>query len=307
MAGYFVSHQGRQLGPMEFNQIEAQLNDKLLFPTDFVYIADDATTKTHWMPILDFILVYGPKKKVVETRLQTEGARHSSDADIDWKRFAVGLPVKTDLAEEKSDKEVYPSAPTTVPTPSTLEAATGTPDFPPPPAPPRAVVEKRILQDTARKRETPARPPIPQTRPPIPNARPPIPRARPPAPRPEVTATASRSIDLTATAKIEVLPPKATKLQIQIQGDARVGEMLNLTVMAMSESGAVDKTFDGIVHIGCDRPVQGLLPMRFTEGVARLQVLCLASGQHQFYLSLDPMNTPGRPLRNYDFNREVAH
>lgn len=344
---YFVAHQGRQIGPMEFTEIETRLDQKRLFPTDYVYVTED---KARWLPILEFILVYGPKRRVMEQTLLTDGAKTAADADIDWHRFASGLPIMNPNNDPRSnpeiDKMAYPTRTATeeldpeeippvatkffaapIKQPAKIESplVPKMPDYPPPPKAPRAIIEKRILEAAVRKSPATMRPPIPRqimaTKPsPIQKVAPAPakPTAVPTKPTwaPRVMAQTFRPsappqvqpVDVSATAQVDVLPPRATKLHIQINGEARVGEILEVTVHAMAESGALDHTFDEIVHLGCNRPVQGLAPLQFTDGIARLQVRCLASGQHQFFLSLDPTHKPGRHLgRGKDLGRELAH
>lgn len=322
---YFVAHQGRQIGPMEFSEIETRLDQKRLFPTDYVYVTED---KARWLPILDFILVYGPKRRVVEPMLQTEGARHAGDSEVDWQRFASGLPMVDPQIDEKSNpaiaKLAYPTpdvvappevntAPKPTPkveSPRAQKTVSALPEYPPPPTAPRAIIEKRILEAAVRRPATPKRPPIPQ---PIESIAPRTESRRPalpPTPRtfkPTAPPQALAQVDVSATAQVDVLPPRATKLHIQINGEARVGEVLEITVHAVAESGSVDHTFDEIIHLGCNRPVQGLAPLQFTDGIARIQVRCLASGQHQFFLSLDPTHKPGRHIAPGEVSRELAH
>lgn len=111
---------------------------------------------------------------------------------------------------------------------------------------------------------------------------------------PASAMTHPKSVDASATAVVEVQPPRATRLHLQVIGEARVGEMIDIYVHAIAESGALDQSFNDLVHLGCDRPVGGLAPLQFKDGIARLRVLCLTPGTHQFYLSLDPITALNR-------------
>ncbi len=219
---YFVHHKGIHVGPLTFTEIEGQLNTNTLFPTDYVYIGD----RGDWLPMLEFIMVHGPKEKVLQPTLKTLGAQSPDDDHIDWNRFASGIPA-TLGARPKSSQPVfpYPSMPSAAP------------------------------------------PPLPK------------PFARP-------TPKAPPRIDASAVARVEVLPAQATRLTIQITGNARVGEELEIFVVAQTEGGEVDQSYNDVVQIACDRPLAGLGPLQFTNGTARLRVRCLTQGTHEFSLIL---------------------
>ncbi len=373
---FFIDHQGQQLGPFEFKEIERRFNGQMLFPTDFVYLTD----KGEWVPILEFLMVHGPKQKVVQPALQTIGASSPADDEIDFQRFASGLPA---LVSENSHYQVnepqdtftaYPPTPQiSPPEVQIFKPQTTTPEFPPPLRPPRAIVERKLMEQTlnkrrlasttekasvgltavtqkhipkakatgSRRKSTPAKavtkrstpPPKPSiqtviakptptalTPPPAPSIQPapqvigqtqmhlhqpspPVQTTRnipqfPISPQLSSTYVAAplhpKSVDTSATAVVEVQPPRATRLHLQVIGEARVGEMIDIYVHAIAESGALDQSFNDLVHLGCDRPVGGLAPLQFKDGIARLRVLCLTPGTHQFYLSLDPITALNR-------------
>lgn len=280
---YFVHHEGNHLGPLTFTEIEAQLNSKELFPTDYVYVGE----RGDWIGMLEFILVHGPKQKVMQPALQTAGARYPEDDSLDWQRFASGLPAfGSGLMDRNLIEAIYPIAPgegrmAVVETPPTIESDVS--NFPPPPPPPRLIMERRHPE-----KSRPERPPAPMAKPQrlTPQVQPLLRPVARPAP-----AMAAKRIDVSATARVEVLPPAATLLSIQITGEARVSEELEVVVVAQSENGELDTTFNDVVHLTCDRPLAGLEPLRFMNGTARLRVRCLTEGAHQFSLAMEPQPT----------------
>ena len=113
------------------------------------------------------------------------------------------------------------------------------------------------------------------------------PTAKPNTPPPRFRAT--KAIDTSAVAQVNVLPAKATRLHFEISGEARVGEELEVAVHATSEAGALDRSFSETVHLGCDRPLASIDPLMFKNGIAKVKVQCLTAGPHQFFLSLEPI------------------
>ena len=114
---------------------------------------------------------------------------------------------------------------------------------------------------------------------------PPLPKTpQAPTRKPHLKPAAVPRIDASSVAKVNVGAPQATRLTIQITGSARVGEELEIFVLAQSENGELDQTFNELVQIACDRPLAGLGPLQFANGTARLRVRCLTQGIHEFSL-----------------------
>lgn len=304
---YFVHHNGTRVGPLSFQEIETQLNGNRLFPTDYVYVGE----KGDWIPMLEFILVHGPKEKVMQPALQTQGSRSPGDDELDWKRFVSGIPAalgpRRDASQEFHAYPVMPAGAQDAVTELMHEQeAPQIPATPPPPKPPRAVRERKVLEETLRKRSQP--PPARSA----PNAKPSaIPKPPPPskpglraAPRP------APRIDASAVAHVEVLPAQATRLTIQITGNARVGDELEILVVAQTENGDVDVSFNDTVEIACDRPLGGLAPLQFINGTARLNVRCLTQGTHQFSLVLNnsaPVNLARTDISQVENQTGMVH
>ena len=150
---YFVYHKEKNFGPYTFAEIEAKLNRSELFPTDHVYISDQGD----WKPMLEFILVYGPKMKVVQQTLQTEGSSDPNDTKMDLKRFASGVPAPAWVqptwnvpAVTGPQEPAYPPLPEKAQTLNEHPTTNPEPQFPPPPAPPPAVIQRSILEQTQR-------------------------------------------------------------------------------------------------------------------------------------------------------------
>jgi hypothetical protein len=250
---YFVNHQGAHAGPLTFAEIETRLNANEFFPTDYVYVSE----RGDWIPILEFIMIHGPKEKILRPVLQTVGARHPDDESIDWRRFALGLPATgTALKPLTGDAATfYPARPTA-----------------PVPAPKKAEAQRTVT-------ENPVPPQVPAT-----GTEPAARTPRKPVVRPR-TRSAPKVIDTSAVACVEVMPANATRLTIEITGTAMVGEDLQILVAAQAENGALDTAFNDVLHLLCDRPLEGLAPLKFERGVAKLTVRCLTQGAHQFTLS----------------------
>lgn len=275
---YFVSHNEKNMGPFTYAEIESKHSKGELYPTDHVYIAD----KGDWQPMLEFIMVHAPKSKEIK------------DHKLDWRRFASGLPAPGWTDE---DDQVYPAIPEEAKTVVLRPVNSPIPDFPPPPMPPQAVVQKQILEKTARKSPDKNQSVNPRpTEPPMllrPSSTPPRglskPTAKPPSKPPPTKAPplrAKRIIDASAVAEIVVLPPRATRLQIKIVGEARVGEELEIVVQALAEGETLDSTFNEHIQLSCNQPLQGLEVMHLQSGQASIKVRCLTQGTHTFSLSL---------------------
>jgi hypothetical protein len=182
-ASYFVHHRDQHLGPFSFIEIEARVEKKELFPTDFVYVED----RGDWEQMHEFLALHGQQKS----------------------------------------------------------------------------------------KTAPNYPPIP-------------PEAFPATPKPPTRPTLlSRKIDTSARVTIEVLPATATRIDIHITGAARVGEELEILILACCDNGSVDPQYTGVVYVTCDRPLQGLEPVRLTAGTGHLRVKCLSHGTHHFAVGLD--------------------
>ncbi|MGE0763613.1 MAG: hypothetical protein AB7N80_10080 [Bdellovibrionales bacterium] len=266
---YFVCHNGKNEGPLAYADIEKRFNGGELYPTDHVYVAEQGD----WLTMMEFIMVFGPKMKV---------AKDANDSQLDWRRFASGLPAP---GWNDSDELAYPDLPEEAKTKKIVmpyASAKMEAEFPPPPNPPRAVLEKRVLEEMARRRQMSMQP----TTPTPPLAQPPKRPMPTVAPPPPSTKPIMKVIDVSAKVEVNVLPPRATRLHIQILGEARVGEDLEIQVHALSESGSIDVDFNELVYLGCDRPLQGVTPLQFSQGQARIKVRCLTQGTHQFNLSL---------------------
>jgi hypothetical protein len=270
---YFVHHNGTHMtGPLSFQEIEAQLNSNNLFPTDYVYVGE----RGDWIPMLEFILVHGPKEKVMQATLQTSGARSPADDNLDWRRFASGIPAAVGTNDDH---------------PQVIAA------YPMMPAGAQAAAEE------LKKDLEPPPPPAPRSFPPPkpPRAARPVLR---PAPRPP------QRVDASAVARVEVLPARATRLTIQITGNARVGEELEILVVAQTENGQIDPSFNETVEIACDRPLGGLAPLHFSSGTARLRVRCLTQGAHQFSLKLNnsaPVNLARTDISQMENENGLVH
>lgn len=94
-----------------------------------------------------------------------------------------------------------------------------------------------------------------------------------------------RLVDTSATMTLEVQPPPATILRMTVVGEARVGNDIEVLVTAELEGGDRDEEFNEKVNLICDRPIQGLKPLEFYRGEARLTLTCLSEGAHHLSLN----------------------
>ena len=289
---YFVLHNNSKQGPLTFAEVETKFNKGDFFPTDQVYLDDSLG----WQSMLEFIMVHGPKTKVVCQTLQTEGARGPNDTRLDWRRFASSLPAPGWTETSDNTEPAYPLLPDEIKLIATETGVKPMQDFPPPLSPPKALLQKKAAEQGGKK---PLPPQVPIRTAPLPAATVPRPPTAPPT-----RHIISRKIDVSAAiAQVEVLPPQASRLQIQILGEARVGEALEIVVQAMSENGNVDPTFNETVQISCNQPLRGLEPLQFQNGQARLKVYCLTQGTHQFHLTLSSSQTEG----THDNRHRLSH